>query len=167
MIHIETTNQQSLIPADMGNLSAAIKHVLESSSIAEAEISLAPVDDETIRHLHERFLGMDEPTDVLSFPLGSSGETLEGEIVASAETAARCAVEFGWRAEDELLLYVVHGALHLVGYDDTTPDARSAMRAAERDCLAHFGLKRQDKAATSGAGGDANSHLLRGGTPTP
>ena len=95
-------------------MSTAIKHVLESNSIADAAISLAVVDDETIRRLHERYLGIDEPTDVLSFPLSSSGEALEGEIVASAETAARRAVEFGWRAEDELLLYVVHGALHLV-----------------------------------------------------
>ena len=167
VIHVEITNRQSLIAADGGRLRLAVKHVLDSKDVVDAEISLAVVDDDTIRRLHSRFLGVDEPTDVLSFPLTSGGEALEGEIIASAETAARRAREFGWRDEDELLLYIVHGALHLVGYDDSTPEARTAMRAAEGDCLANFGLKPQYDAAASLEAGDVKSNLLQGGIRTP
>lgn len=167
VIQIETTNQQSIIPADARRWSTAIEHVLRSKSVAEAQISLAVVDDDAIRRLHDRFLGIDEPTDVLSFPLTSGDETLEGEIVASAQTAARRAVEFGWRGEDELLLYIMHGALHLIGYDDSTPETRAAMRAAERGCLAHFGLEPQYDSAASPQTGERISELLRGGTRRP
>jgi probable rRNA maturation factor len=65
---------------------------------------------------------------------------LEGEIIVSAETAATAAQRFGWSSDDELLLYVVHGTLHLVGYDDTNPPARSEMRSKEQLYLAEFGL---------------------------
>ncbi len=140
MIQIDTTNEQSLIPFD-DRWCAAIRHALASESVGEAKISLAVVDDHCIRRLHAQFLDIDEPTDVLSFPLSAHDQPLEGEIVVSAETAARRAQGFGWRPEEELLLYVTHGALHLAGHDDTTPESRLQMRAAERVCLSHFGLE--------------------------
>ena len=81
--------------------------------------------------LHERFLGKEGPTDVLSFP--------HGEIVVSADTAAREAKERGIPPLHELVLYVVHGALHLAGYDDRSPKQSSKMRAAERKVLTDLG----------------------------
>jgi probable rRNA maturation factor len=66
---------------------------------------------------------------------------LEGEVIASTDTAANAAARVGWPAEDELLLYVVHGMLHLVGHDDHDSASLAVMRAAERQCLAHFGLE--------------------------
>ena len=53
----------------------------------------------------------------------------------------RLAVRWGWAAEDELLLYLIHGMLHLVGVDDATPKQREEMRRREAECLAAFGLK--------------------------
>jgi probable rRNA maturation factor len=97
------------------------------------------VDDETIHGLNRRFLDHDFPTDVITFPLEEEDGHLEGEIVASFDTARREAGRFGWPAADELLLYVIHGALHLLGYDDTTADAAGQMREQERVMLAHFG----------------------------
>lgn len=93
---------------------------------------VALVDDRTIAELHERFLGEPGPTDVLSFP--------HGEIVVSGDTALREARARGIPPVHELALYVVHGALHLAGYDDRTPRGRGRMRAAERRVLAALGL---------------------------
>jgi probable rRNA maturation factor len=90
------------------------------------------VDDRTIARLHERFLGVPGPTDVLSFP--------HGEIVVSAETARREARARGIEPLHELLLYVVHGALHLAGHRDKRTKEQKAMRAAERRVLARLGL---------------------------
>jgi len=89
---------------------------------------------------HERYLGQQGPTDVLSFLLDEADGCLEGEVVVSAQTAVAQAGRFGWSAADELLLYVVHGALHLLGYDDATCPQRRAMRRRERRFVARLGL---------------------------
>jgi probable rRNA maturation factor len=65
---------------------------------------------------------------------------LAGDSVEQ-QNAAREAERYGWTTDDELLLYVIHGCLHLVGHDDRTPEDRAAMRAAETRHLAEFGLK--------------------------
>lgn len=108
---------------------------------AAGTLSLAVVGDAAIRGLHREFLGIDTPTDVLSFPLaGPVGEAalpapLLGEVILSAETAAREAGRRGLPPERELALYAVHGCLHLVGYDDLEAAGRARMRAAERRYL--------------------------------
>ena len=82
--------------------------------------------------LHEQFLGRKGPTDVLSFP--------DGEIVVSGDTALREARSRGVEPLHELVLYVVHGALHLAGHDDRRPRDRARMRDAERRILRELGL---------------------------
>ena len=99
------------------------------------------VDHETMHGLNLRFLKHDYPTDVLTFPLGESARVLEGEIVVNADYAADEAPGFGWPMQHELLLYVIHGALHLVDYDDKLPAAAAAMRAAERKYLQILGIQ--------------------------
>jgi len=96
------------------------------------DIVVALVDDATIARLHEQFLGEPGPTDVLSFP--------HGEIVASGETAWREARARGIDPRHELLLYVVHGALHLAGYRDKGRHDAGRMRAAERRVLSVMGV---------------------------
>ncbi|OHB80790.1 MAG: rRNA maturation RNase YbeY [Planctomycetes bacterium RBG_16_64_10] len=140
MIQIALADEQLSFDCAGARLCAAARMVLERAGIRTAVISLAVVNDPTIRALHRAYLGRDEATDVLSFPLEQSAGRLEGEVVVSAETAARVAPRYGWRAADELLLYVIHGTLHLVGYDDRAAADVAAMRAAERDVLAQFGL---------------------------
>ncbi|MEK6260780.1 MAG: rRNA maturation RNase YbeY [Planctomycetota bacterium] len=65
---------------------------------------------------------------------------LEGELIVSTETALREAAAHGWSPQDEVMLYLVHGLLHLCGYDDLTDEARPAMRVRERDILAGWQL---------------------------
>lgn len=114
--------------------------ILEDESIERAKIDVAVVDDLTIAELHQRYLNDPEATDVLSFVLEQTSKYLEGEIVVSADTAAASAPNYNWTAANELLLYVIHGALHLVGYDDTATKKRSIMREKEGEYLARFGL---------------------------
>ena len=118
-------DQQTTIP----RAKAACKRAAER--VLDRKVVVALVDDRTMAELHERFLGKSGPTDVLSFP--------HGEIVVSADTAAREARARGIPPLHELVLYVVHGALHLAGYDDKKPKQAARMRAAERKILNELG----------------------------
>lgn len=140
MITIDVANRQTYVPLVEKRLKDAVQMVLEDASIAEAQISLAVVDDPTIRELHRKYLEQDEPTDVLSFVYRHGDEGLEGEVIVSAETADLSAASFDWTPQEELLLYVIHGALHLVGYGDTTPDKQAEMRQKERAYLTRLGV---------------------------
>ena len=78
---------------------------------------------------------------MVTFVLEEAESSLDGEIVLGADVAARVAAELGVPAGDELLLYVIHGALHLVGYDDLSDEPRVEMRRFERQYLASFGVR--------------------------
>ena len=119
----------------------AVLDILAGEGVAEGQISVALVDDPTIHEINRRHLQHDYPTDVISFVLEREERYLDGEVVASGDTACSVARDMGWPAQDELLLYVVHGTLHLVGYDDQSESDRNEMRARECHYLAEFGLK--------------------------
>ena len=125
---------------DAERLESAVRLAFADSHYAWVEVSVAVVDDEMIHELNRQFLDHDYPTDVLSFALEDDPPRLEGEIVVSLDMAERCASEAGWSADDELLLYVAHGALHLAGYGDKPPEDVAEMRAAEADLLAKLGV---------------------------
>jgi probable rRNA maturation factor len=117
-----------------------VRAVLNGEGVRDAEISLAFVDDPTIRQLNQRYLKHDEATDVLSFPLGETKGRLAGELVIGAEVAMAQARSRGHELQAELTLYVIHGLLHLCGFDDKTPAAVSKMRKRERHYLAELGF---------------------------
>jgi len=116
--------------------------------VARAEISIGIVDDAQIHVINRQFLAHDCPTDVISFLLDGGGEvkprrgerrgagkSIGGEIVISAETARRSASEFNTTPARELELYLVHGLLHLCGYDDLSPSEKRLMRRREAEAL--------------------------------
>ncbi len=138
---VEIANQQADCRVDEQRICQAVRDILREEKIAAGEVSVAIVDDPTIQALNARHLGHDYPTDVISFLLDRRGDYLEGEVVVSIDTARAVAAELAWPAEDELLLYVVHGTLHLVGYGDDSDAARERMRRRERLHLAPFGLE--------------------------
>jgi probable rRNA maturation factor len=144
MLTIELSNEQESLAFDETRLKQAAEGILREAGFSEGSLSIAIVDDPTIHQLNRQFLAHDYPTDVLSFLLEHEGPRLEGEVIASADTALRTAQQLDWPAADELLLYVVHGTLHLIGHDDASDDLRAAMRAAERRCLARFGIELRD-----------------------
>jgi probable rRNA maturation factor len=137
---ILVANEQANLAIDESRLVAAVRTVLALSDFPSATISIAVVDDPAIHVLNNQYLHHDYPTDVLSFVLDNSTDALDGEVIVSADTAIREAVMAGWSAENELLLYVIHGSLHLVGYDDHEPSDRAEIYAAEASCLKKMGL---------------------------
>jgi probable rRNA maturation factor len=106
------------------------------------ELSLALVGDRVMSDLHRRFMSIDGPTDVLTFPLemDSAGKTIGGEVVICVPEARRRAREHGIPLPHELLLYAVHGVLHLSGYDDRTAMEYKVMHRTEDDLLSRLGI---------------------------
>ena len=123
---MSVVDRQTAVPRAGAACKRAAERVLKGRKVV-----VALVDDATIAELHERYLDVGGPTDVLSFP--------HGEIVASGDTARREAKVRGIPPLHELVLYVVHGALHLAGHVDKTPKSRKRMRAAERRILNELG----------------------------
>lgn len=150
---IDVNDSQSRVGIDPERLSAIAEDLLREEQVVAAEISVALIDGETMRRLNREHLGHDYDTDVLSFLLEcdspaetvsegprGAGKSLEGEVLISTDVAAKSAAEFDWPPADEVTLYLVHGVLHLVGYDDLTPDEKTIMRRREREVLARWDL---------------------------
>jgi probable rRNA maturation factor len=139
-VHI--TDQQQALKVDYVWLKNLARAVLHAEKVPQARISVVLVTDDAIHQLNRRFLEHDEPTDVLTFPLSAPGaKRLEAEIIISTDTACRAAEEHGGHPPmHEVALYLVHGLLHLCGYDDHAPSSRAAMRRREAQLLASAGV---------------------------
>lgn len=111
---------------------AAIR--LPRSSFPPGELSLVFLPDAALARLHADFLDDPSPTDVITFE-GDPAAGLAGEICVSVDRATRVARERKTDTAAELTLYLVHGWLHLAGYDDLRPAQKRHMRAAERRAL--------------------------------
>ena len=129
------TERYAIDAATVARLCAA---ALADADRAAADLSVAVVDDAAIRALNREYHAEDRATDVLAFPLdGGAGQPgLLGEVILSAETAAREAARRGLPFAREVALYAVHGTLHLLGHDDHDADDRRRMRAREAALLA-------------------------------
>jgi probable rRNA maturation factor len=126
---------------DFQGLKNAARTVLEGEGVREAKVTFAFVDNAHIHRLNKQFLNHDEPTDVLTFPYTEpTAKKLEGEVVIGYEVAVEYAADRGHGVELELVLYVVHGCLHLCGYTDTDDKGAAEMRAKEREYLTKLGL---------------------------
>jgi probable rRNA maturation factor len=139
MIGVSVASPQELVALEHERLKECARTVLTGEGIKEAKVTLAFVDDATIAGLNKRFLDHDGPTDVITFPY-SRGKKLEGEVVIGVEVAQREVAERGHDVNTELCLYVIHGALHLCGYDDRTDRDVADMRKKERAYLKQLNL---------------------------
>lgn len=106
----------------------------------KAEVSVLLVDDEGIRELNRSYRGIDQPTDVLAFSQREGldqevNPNLLGDIVVSVETALVQSKTYKQSLEREISLYLIHGLLHLLGYDDTEPLARARMFRRQEEIL--------------------------------
>lgn len=113
---------------------AALRALVLERPGAQFDLTIVIVGDRAMRNYNKRFHHVNAPTDVLSFPSVSS-DTYLGDIIISYDTAKANARMAGWRVRDELQLLVTHGILHLLGYDDTTPDTREAMWRRQAEIL--------------------------------
>ena len=133
---------------DGGWIKKIVQQILKAEGVAPPyEVSLVFTDSETIKQLNRDYRGVDEPTDVLafymlprkevddSFALPPDGVTRLGEVIISYPQSVEQAKEQGHSPERELALLVIHGILHLLGYDHEEPEEESKMREKERELL--------------------------------
>ncbi len=128
------------------NLAAILQQsaqaVLEDAS-AKANASVVLTGDEELQALNSQYLGIDAPTDVLSFPAGEidpdTQELYLGDVIISLPRAEDQASLAGHSLQDELALLVVHGMLHLLGYDHVQDDEKARMWTKQADLLGQLG----------------------------
>lgn len=153
---IDISSSQDNLSIDVRGLTLAIERALQVEQVASAVLSVSIVDHSAMQQINRQHLQHDYPTDVISFQLDftfddeapddahselrAAGAMIEGEIIASAEMAAEMAASGQWTAMNELTLYVIHGLLHICGYDDLTPEEKAIMRIRERAILNALGL---------------------------
>jgi probable rRNA maturation factor len=135
---IEVANRQRVVRVDLTNLRDFARRALNKCSglspgkpgpLANLrEVNVVLVSDRRIAELHRRFMDESDPTDVITFQ--------HGEIVVSTQTAKRQARQFGTSVDHELRLYLVHGLLHLHGFDDKTAAGAAEMKRVQEKLLA-------------------------------
>lgn len=135
---VEIANLQKHYKIKNSTIKRVAKVVLDKKGDG-AKLSIAFVDDNEIRKLNKRYLGINEVTDVIAFPLNNHKSALNGEIVISVETAVDTAGKENIDVEGEIILYVVHGLLHLLGYCDKNRDEAEIMHDKESTILKSLG----------------------------
>ena len=133
-------NEQDLA-VDEARLSSLARHVLVTEEIDDsAELSILCVTPDHIRELNMRFAGNDYSTDVLAFPMGEDdeGELILGDVIICPRVAEENAKETGRSLDQELETLLVHGTLHLLGYDHVAAEDRSRMDNRLREVLGSF-----------------------------
>ena len=123
----------------------AVNATLENQSESlDSELTIILTDDSKVHDLNRDYLGIDAPTDVLSFPASETdpetGARYIGDIIISLPYAARSAEKAGHPLESEVQLLVVHGVLHLLGHDHAKPGEKAKMWKAQTEILETLGL---------------------------
>lgn len=140
---LEILDEQDFLEADLGTIRPLCEEMVRDHRIKTGRIGVVLVDGATIQQYNRDFLKHDYQTDVISFPMEHipAEGLLEGEILVCTQVALERAEEFGWTPAEELLLYIIHGILHLLGWDDVTPELRRKMQQKEREYLRRAGIK--------------------------
>ena len=143
-VKIQFVDQQVVRPVtqdELNRMESILAQIAIDHGFDAGEVSVAILDDTTIQDYNRKYLQHDYPTDVISFLLSDDDAMLDGQLLISRETADLVANELPWNGDVELLLYAIHGMLHLVGYDDNDPTDLEFMRAQERRYLLSVGIK--------------------------
>ena len=146
LVEIEVRQEEVALDSSvLRAMERSIETCLERQGLGGSEVSLSIVDDREMHELNLRYRGVDRTTDVLSFPLEDQRPKepcLLGDIVVSAPQAVRQAGEYGHSLLREMSFLVVHGTLHLLGYDHVTPDEDEEMQRLQEEVLAALGITR-------------------------
>ena len=129
------------VDADISKLKELAVHICQRFSAGRVTVSIAIVDDEAIRQVNSDYLNRQEQTDVISFDLSDETENSKSfEIIINAERAMREAAQRGHSAEAELALYLTHGLLHNLRFDDADPAGAQQMHDMEDEILQQAGF---------------------------
>ncbi len=138
------TNQQNLYRLSTDQVRQTAMYLLDALGRNAAELSLLIVDDEQISGINKTYLGRAGPTNVIAFPMGESGfgqdqPELLGDVVISVETARREAFEAGYTTAERFTELLIHGILHLLGYDHETDEKDARLMSEKSDeLMAHL-----------------------------
>ncbi len=135
---IEIANLQKHFEIKKSKIKGVVEEVLGKEGKG-ANLSFAFVDNNEIKKLNKRYFDSDEVTDVIAFPLSNQKNVISGEIIVSVETAVDTAGKGRINIEGEIILYVVHGLLHLLGYSDDNREDSKAMHDKESRILKKLG----------------------------
>lgn len=137
---ISIQNQQKKVKIDRRRIRQVVQRLLHHTGCGDKEISLLFVDDDEIMEFNRNYLGRDYATNVISFSLlegefSGINPDLLGDIVISVDTALRDAEKGGIPLEDELDFLLIHGLLHILGYDheNDNPEERERMNKKEQE----------------------------------
>ena len=145
-LDLEILIDTGLPDVDLERLRSIVPFILErEEQQGDWLINVVLVDDAALQDLHSRFMGVDEETDVMTFPLGEA--TPGGDIVVSVHRATEQAASFNHTLAQEVEFLVAHGLLHLCGWEDGDETQRAAMLARQTGLLRSF-----DGTGVSGAG---------------
>ncbi len=137
MIRFDTIDV--MMPAlDLDRVRIWIARVIEDEGYRVGELYYHFCSDEALLDINQRRLGHDFYTDIVTFPLGEEGEWVSSEFCISLDRVAENSLQFGRPFESELLRVVIHGVLHLIGFDDHSDEESAAMRSMEEKCLNIF-----------------------------
>jgi probable rRNA maturation factor len=137
---VQILNRQRKLPLQAPKWKLKTTKILSALGCTDREVSVVFVSDRKIRELNRDFRQMDKPTDVLSFA-ADEGETpfpgnpVLGDVIISIETAERQSHDIGHSLDDEINRLLIHGLLHLLGYDHMQAEERKKMKAKERSLL--------------------------------
>ncbi|UCF28338.1 MAG: rRNA maturation RNase YbeY [Chloroflexota bacterium] len=142
LLDLSATYSQHL---DQALIERTVLATLKHQGISpDADLSVVITDDTRLHQLNRDFLGIDAPTDVLSFPAGHTDPDTNrkylGDVIISFPTACRQADQFGHSISSEITLLIVHGILHLLGHDHMKPGEKSSMWSAQTEILDSLGL---------------------------
>ncbi|MGD0279333.1 MAG: rRNA maturation RNase YbeY [Smithella sp.] len=137
---IQIENRQTRIKIRRRKIRSMVLDILRILDCRDKEISISFVDDETIKQLNKQYMGRDKATNVLSFSLqegecGGINPQILGDIIISIQTAQRDAIKGRLTIEQEIDFLIIHGILHLLGYnhENTTKKETSRMRQKEKE----------------------------------
>jgi probable rRNA maturation factor len=139
MTTVQITTHCEAAPVDHSKLETLVETVCERFGLSDATVSVGVVDDAEIAKLNQEFLSHTGPTDCLSFDLSDASGPHVFDLIVNGQMAIRQAAERGHSGEAELALYVTHGLLHQLGFDDQTAQQARKMHATEDEILQHLG----------------------------
>jgi len=140
MITVQVWKHFADVPADASKLRTLVRTVCQRFGVSLAVVSVSIVDDAEMRELNKRFLSRTGTTDCLSFDLSDETEPARVfDLIVNGELAVREAARRGHSVRAELALYIVHGLLHQLGFDDATAEQAKRMHRIEDEILQHFG----------------------------
>ena len=140
-ISVEITCDIAELKADAERLKALARSVCRRFGLKNAQVGIAVVGDDTIRKLNEQFLNKLQKTDVISFDLSDDADEARCfELVVNADEAARQSKAQKHSLQAELALYITHGLLHNLGFDDDTAEDSDEMHRTEDDILQDAGF---------------------------